>query len=102
MPDNHSLNDQAPSASQGHEHGSRKLLYVEDQPANLALIVQLISRHAKWKLLTAIDGNLGIILAKENLPDVILMDINLPGIDGFEVLRMLRADREVSKIPVIA
>jgi CheY-like chemotaxis protein len=80
----------------------RKVLYVEDQQSNLLLVEQLIARRANWKLLTAIDGNLGILMAKANVPDVILMDINLPGISGFDVLRILRADPTFSHVPVIA
>lgn len=102
MSETYPTNDLPRSAGQKYEHGYRKLLYVEDQPANLALVVQLIARRTNWKLLTAIDGHLGIMLAKANLPDVILMDINLPGIDGFEALRLLRADPDVCAIPVIA
>ncbi|HEY8024467.1 MAG TPA: response regulator [Burkholderiaceae bacterium] len=102
MSETYPANDLPNSAGQMYEHAYRKLLYVEDQPANLALVVQLISRRTNWKLLTAIDGHLGMLLAKANRPDVILMDINLPGIDGFEVLRLLRADPDVCTIPVIA
>jgi CheY-like chemotaxis protein len=102
MPESPASNDDVPPPGWGEGHVTHKVLYVEDQPANLALVVQLFSRRPHWKLLTAIDGNLGIILAKANLPDVILMDINLPGIDGYEALRLLRADAAVSRIPVIA
>jgi CheY-like chemotaxis protein len=102
MPESSTSNDDVPPPGPGEGHVTHKVLYVEDQPANLALVVQLISRRPRWKLLTAIDGNLGILLAKVNLPDVILMDINLPGIDGYEALRILREDRSVARIPVIA
>ncbi|MCX7171518.1 MAG: PAS domain S-box protein [Proteobacteria bacterium] len=61
---------------QGAPH--RTLLYVEDNPANLKLIEQLIARRADLRLLSAVDGNLGIELARNKQPDVILMDINLP------------------------
>jgi PAS domain S-box-containing protein len=78
------------------------LLYVEDNPANLALIEELIARRGDVKLLTAIDGHLGIELARAYLPDVILMDINLPGISGYGVLRMLAEDPSTAHIPVLA
>jgi CheY-like chemotaxis protein len=78
------------------------LLYVEDNPANLMLIEQLIARRPDMRLLTAIDGNLGIQLARANQPEVILMDINLPGISGIEALRILRADPATAHIPVVA
>jgi CheY-like chemotaxis protein len=80
----------------------RTLLYVEDNPANLMLIEQLIARRPDMRLLTAIDGNLGIELARANQPEVILMDINLPGISGIEALRILRDDPATAHIPVVA
>jgi CheY-like chemotaxis protein len=75
---------------------------VEDNPANMKLVEQIIARHPDMRLLTAVNGNLGIEIARESLPDVILMDINLPGINGFEALKILRADRTTAHIPVIA
>jgi PAS domain S-box-containing protein len=80
----------------------RTLLYVEDNPANLALVEQLIARREDLQLLTAVTGHLGILLAKQNRPDVILMDINLPGLSGYGALQMLRDDPATSHIPVIA
>jgi PAS domain S-box-containing protein len=80
----------------------RTLLYVEDNPANLTLVQRLISRRDDMQLLTAVDGNLGVEMARTHLPDVILMDINLPGISGFEALRILREDATTTHIPVIA
>jgi len=78
------------------------LLYVEDNPANLALVEQLIARRGDVKLLTAIDGILGVELARAYLPDVILMDINLPGISGYGALRILSEDPATAHIPVLA
>ena len=78
------------------------LLYVEDNPANLALVEQLIARRGDLKLLTAIDGHLGIELARAYLPDVILMDINLPGISGYGALKILGEDPLTAHIPVLA
>jgi PAS domain S-box-containing protein len=80
----------------------RTLLYVEDNPANLKLIEQLIARRPDMRLLSATDGTKGIQLARANQPEVILMDINLPGISGIEALRILREDPETAHIPVIA
>jgi PAS domain S-box-containing protein len=82
--------------------GQPILLYVEDNPANLALVEQLIARRGDLKLLTAIDGHLGIELARAYLPDVILMDINLPGISGYGALKRLREDPATAHIPVLA
>jgi PAS domain S-box-containing protein len=80
----------------------RTLLYVEDNPANLILVEQLIARRSDLKLLTAIDGHLGVQLARTYQPDVILMDINLPGISGFDALESLRKDPATAHIPVMA
>ena len=87
------VNDAAPQ---------RTLLYVEDNPANLMLVEKLIARRTDLKLLTAIDGHLGINLARACRPDVILMDINLPGISGFGALAVLRQDPVTAHIPVLA
>ena len=78
------------------------LLYVEDNPANLKLVEQIIARHPDIRLLTAVNGTSGIEIARASQPDVILMDINLPGINGFEALKILRADPATAHIPVIA
>jgi len=78
------------------------LLYVEDNPANLALVEQLIERRGDLKLVTAIDAYLGIELARAYLPDVILMDINLPGMSGYGALKELRDDPLTAHIPVLA
>lgn len=80
----------------------RMLLYVEDNPANLELVEQLIARRPDLHLLSAADGNIGIEFARVYQPEVILMDINLPGISGIEALHILRADPSTAHIPVIA
>ena len=61
-----------------------------------------IARRADLRLLSAADGNLGIEFARAYLPDVILMDINLPGISGIEAMKILRADPSTAHIPIIA
>ena len=80
----------------------RTLLYVEDNPANLRLVEQLIARRPDMQLLSAGDANRGIEIARTAQPDVILMDINLPGISGFDALRILKDDPATERIPVIA
>jgi PAS domain S-box-containing protein len=80
----------------------RTLLYVEDNPTNLKLIEQLMERRSDIRLLSAKEGILGIHLARVNRPDVILMDINLPGISGIEALEILRQDPATAHIPVVA
>ena len=80
----------------------RTLLYIEDNPANLQLVEQLIARRPDMSLLSARDGSLGIQLARHNRPELILMDINLPGISGIEALKILHEDPTTAHIPVVA
>jgi PAS domain S-box-containing protein len=78
------------------------LLYVEDNPANLMLVEDLIARRSDMRLLSARDGVTGIAMAKVEQPDVILMDINLPGISGIKAVQILCADLLTAHIPVVA
>jgi CheY-like chemotaxis protein len=80
----------------------RQVLYVEDNPANLVLVERLIARRKDLKLMTAIDGHLGVQMARAYQPDVIIMDINLPGLSGFGALKILRDDPTTAHIPVMA
>ena len=90
------------SAASGAEFVPRLLLYVEDNPANLRLVEEIVAFRRDLRLLSAHDGHLGLQLARAHRPDIILMDLNLPGMSGFEVLRQLGADPETADIPVIA
>ncbi|HEX5364881.1 MAG TPA: ATP-binding protein [Gallionella sp.] len=84
-------------------YGKQKtLLYVEDNPANLALVEQIIGQHKDLRLLSTRDPSLGIAFARAYLPDVIVMDINLPGISGIEIMNILRKDPATMHIPVVA
>jgi len=80
----------------------RTLLYVEDNPANLVLIEELVARRSDLRMLSAADGHLGIEFARAHQPDVILMDINLPGLSGIEAMKILRSDPLTAHIPIIA
>jgi PAS domain S-box-containing protein len=80
----------------------RTLLYVEDNQANMRLVEQLISRRPDIRLLTAVNGTLGIQVARTSQPTVILMDINLPGISGLDAMKILREDPLTTHIPVVA
>jgi PAS domain S-box-containing protein len=84
------------------EPPSRTLLYVEDNPANLMLVEDLIARRPDIRLLSAKDADGGIEIARNELPDVILMDINLPGISGIKALKILARDPRTALIPVVA
>jgi CheY-like chemotaxis protein len=89
-----------PQPKAGKTHHT--LLYIEDNTANMKLVEQLIALRSDIVLFTAINGTLGIELARSIQPDVILMDINLPGISGVEALQILQADSSTSHIPVVA
>jgi CheY-like chemotaxis protein len=89
-----------------HEHpyntAIHTLLYVEDNPANLMLVEDIIERRANIHLLTAEDGLSGIDLARSAQPTLILMDINLPGMSGVSALKILQRDPLTAHIPVVA
>lgn len=98
-------NAAGPTASQEPTHPDaqlRTLLYVEDNPANLMLVEDLIARRPDIRLLSAKDGSQGIEIARASLPNVILMDINLPGISGIRAMRILADDPTTAHIPVVA
>jgi CheY-like chemotaxis protein len=78
------------------------ILYVEDNPANLAFMEELVATMPSVTLLHAPTGEIGVELARAHRPALVLLDINLPGISGFEVLRRLRELPETRSIPVIA
>jgi PAS domain S-box-containing protein len=93
-----------PTASEPVPDGTpiRTVLCVEDNPANLMLIEQLVARRPDLRLLSARDGQSGVEIARMALPDVILMDINLPGINGIQALKILAREPATAGIPVIA
>ena len=80
----------------------RTVLYVEDNPANMELVEQLIGRCPDLRMMSAVNGTLGVELARATQPTVIIMDINLPGISGIDALRMLLEDPATAHIPIIA
>ena len=77
------------------------VLYIEDQDLNLRLVERILQPRAGCRLLTAMLGHLGLQLAREQHPDLILLDINLPDLTGDEVLRQLKDDPATRDIPVI-
>lgn len=89
-------------ASRAPDAAQRTLLYVEDNPANMSLVEQLIARRSDLKLLIATDGYTGVAMARKHLPDLVLMDINLPGLSGLDALKLLRAMPETAHIPIMA
>jgi CheY-like chemotaxis protein len=88
-----------PSSPDGQTY---KVLYIEDNPANLALMQELIATLDTFELLTAPTAEIGIELARAHAPDIIVLDINLPGMSGFEAIEHLRSWPETREIPVVA
>lgn len=79
----------------------RRILLVEDNEMNRDAISRLLERRG-FSLLTAADGEEGVRLCGEARPDLVLMDLGLPGIDGFEATRRIKADPATRAIPVVA
>lgn len=77
------------------------ILVIEDNPANLELMRYLLEAF-EYRVSVAPDGEQAIEAARLQRPDLILCDIHLPGIDGYEVVRRLRVDRDLARIPVVA
>ena len=92
----------APAPAPATAGGKRKLLYVEDNPANLRLVQKILATRHDIELLVAASGEAGLEIAAHEQLDLILLDINLPGMDGFEVLRILKDEMRTRAVPVIA
>jgi two-component system cell cycle response regulator DivK len=80
---------------------SRRILVVEDQADNRRILRDLLS-SVGYEILEAVTGDEGVTLANTQRPDLILMDIQLPGIDGYEATRRIKADPALRHIPIIA
>ncbi|MDH5518214.1 MAG: response regulator [Gammaproteobacteria bacterium] len=92
----------APAFSDKTKKHDYTVLYIEDNPANLRLVSQSLGYSKKIYMWSAHEPLLGLELALEHKPNLILLDINLPGMDGFEVLKRLRQNQLTANIPVIA
>ena len=79
----------------------KTILYVEDNEVNRRLVQDLL-RVTSYKLLEAVDGESGVAMARQERPDLILMDVQLPKISGIEATRTLRAEPATAKTPIIA
>jgi DNA-binding response OmpR family regulator len=77
-----------------------RILVVDDNPMNLDILQALLGAHG-YEILTATDGEAGLAIAREKQPDLILLDVMMPKIDGLEVCRRLRADSSLPFMPVI-
>ena len=80
---------------------TKLILIVEDEPKNLTLLRDLL-QVSGYKTIEATDGEQGVELAKSKKPDLILMDVQMPKMDGLEATRILKADATTSNIPVLA
>jgi len=78
----------------------RTVLYIEDNEYNRKIVRQLLSRTT-YRLIEAVDGETGVALAQETLPQLILMDVQLPKMSGHDATRMLKQDPRTSQIPII-
>jgi CheY-like chemotaxis protein len=81
---------------------AQRVLYIEDNPANLKLVVHILGRRPHIHLLTAHTPELGIELALAHKPELILLDINMPGSDGYRILEIFKTDARLKTVPVIA
>ena len=93
------LSGQPSDASSADEN---VVLYIEDNPANLKLMQKIVSRIGDVTMISAHNAELGIELAIARQPDLIILDINLPGMSGIDAIRKLKSEDTVNKIPVIA
>jgi PAS domain S-box-containing protein len=82
-------------------HAPARMLYIEDNLANLSLVETILLDRPLWRTIPALQGQIGLELAREHLPDLILLDLHLPDISGEEVLRRLRTDPRTASIPVV-
>jgi CheY-like chemotaxis protein len=94
--------DQRPTREgNGNSSPSKTILYIEDNLTNLKLLERLLDRRPEIRLLSAMQGGIGVTLARTHRPDLILLDLNLPDMPGEEVLGRLRSDPRTSKVPVV-
>jgi CheY-like chemotaxis protein len=89
------------AATNGAAATTETVLYVEDNQSNLRLVERVLAKRPQIKLLSAMDGPLGVELARQHEPALILLDLHLPGMDGEEVLKHLKADERTARIPVV-
>ena len=80
---------------------AKKILYIEDEP-NLRKIIGEVLEEEGFKMIFASDGEVGLCLAKEERPDLILLDLKMPGVDGFEVCRSIRSSSQLKHTKILA
>jgi PAS domain S-box-containing protein len=85
----------------GNRGGSASVLYIEDNISNYRLVEQILDKRPELKLIAAMEGQLGLDLAREHQPDLVLLDLHLPGMPGEAVLAALREDPRTARVPVV-
>lgn len=78
------------------------VLYIEDTPSNIRVVESILAKWSQIKLVSACSAEQGIVFASDCMPDVILMDVNLPYMSGIEAVSLMKADEKLNQIPVIA
>jgi CheY-like chemotaxis protein/anti-sigma regulatory factor (Ser/Thr protein kinase) len=91
----------ASSASEQLAEESRRILYIEDNFSNVTLVDQMLAERPALELMTAMQGRVGLELARQHAPDLILLDLHLPDMPGWQVLAQLKADQLTREIPVV-
>ena len=81
---------------------SKTVLYVEDNPANLDLVVRFLAQYPEIEVVSAMSAEDGMDILNQQLPDLILLDINLPGMDGYQMLEQIKQIDQAKHIPVVA
>jgi PAS domain S-box-containing protein len=91
----------APVPEELSHTGKRRVLYIEDNFSNVTLVEQMLGERPSLELMTAMQGRLGLDLARKHVPDLVLLDLHLPDMPGWQVLAQLQADQTTRHIPVI-
>ena len=96
-----SLPEKTITSRQDRNAGKRTILYIEDNLSNVTLVEQILTEQPEIKLITAMQGQVGLDLARQHSPDLILLDLHLPDLAGWQVLAQLKADEGTGRIPVV-
>ncbi|WP_084150427.1 response regulator [Azohydromonas australica] len=90
------------ASSAGADRAPRRVLYIEDEPLNALLMTEMFRGHEGWSLQIEPDGASGLRAAREDAPELLLIDMNLPDMTGLELIAQLRADPVTARLPCIA